>query len=46
MGRIYKGNHILNIQKIFLSFLIMFMEANDPGMWPVWTPGAWLAEFM
>ena len=30
----------------FLSFShYRSMGANDPGAWPIWTPGAWLAGF-
>ena len=58
IGRIYVGEHktLLHIKYVSCGYhgfreeefcCYMSMGANDPHrVWPVWTPGTWLAGFM
>ena len=39
------GPHGFRDEDVFF-FHFKFMEANDPGEWPIRIPGAWLAGFI
>ena len=56
IGRIYVADHYTLIHTQYISCgphgfreedkFYKSMGANDARVWPVWTPGAWLAGFM